>query len=94
MKLGLKRLLTAVEKHYGVKPIIYSADKYHQDFLRKEFHEYTFWIANYNFWIEEIKDDWQFWQFTEKAVIDDIPEKVDLNIYNGSPKMLEYSVIN
>lgn len=94
LKLGLKRWLTAVEKQYGVKPIIYSADKYHQDFLRKEFHEYTFWIANYNFWIEEIKDDWQFWQFTEKAVIDGIPEKVDVNIYNGSPKMLEYSVIN
>lgn len=94
LKIGLKRWLTTVEKHYGVKPIIYSADRYHQDFLKKEFKEYTFWIANYNFWIEEIKDDWQFWQFTEKAVINGISEKVDVNIYNGSPKMLQYQVIN
>lgn len=35
-------------------------------FLKEEFEDYTFWIANYNFWVEGIKDDWQFWQFTEK----------------------------
>jgi lysozyme len=41
-----------------------------------------------------IKEDWAFWQFTEKAAIPGISERVDLNIYNGTPKMLRYMTIN
>ncbi len=94
LKLGLKRWLDYVEKHYKVKPIIYSGEKYYKDFLEEEFDGYTFWIANYNPWKETMDDDWNFWQFTEKGVINGIPEKVDLNLYNGTPKMLQYVTIN
>jgi lysozyme len=83
-----------VEAHYKVRPILYSGEKYYTSFLQKEFKKYTFWVANYNFWVENIKDEWQFWQFTESAVIKGIPSKVDVNIYNGTPKMLEYSTIS
>jgi lysozyme len=79
-----------VESHYGIQPIIYSGEKYYTDFLKKEFSKYTFWVANYNEWVGTIKEDWAFWQFTEKAAIAGIPERVDLNIYNGTPKMLRY----
>lgn len=94
LKVGLKRWLKKVSAHYKVKPIIYTGEKYYEDFLKEEFSEYTFWVANYNFWVENIKDDWLFWQFTEKAAVDGIDEKVDLNIYNGTPKMLDYMTIN
>lgn len=94
LKVGLKRFVDAVEKHYKRKPIIYSGEKYYKDFLKDEFEGYTFWIANYNFWVDEISDDWLFWQFTEKAHINGIDEKVDINIYNGTPKMLEYLTIS
>lgn len=94
LKVGLKRWLKKIDAHYKVKPIIYTGEKYYEDFLKEEFKGYTFWVANYNFFVENIKDDWLFWQFTEKAVIDGINEKVDLNIYNGTPKMLEYLTIN
>ncbi len=94
LKVGLKRWLTAVDKHYGVKPIIYTGQKYYEDFLKEEFQGYTFWIANYNFWVENMNDDWQFWQFTEKARINGISENVDINIYNGSIKMLFYLTIS
>ncbi len=67
LKLGLKRWLKAVENHYKVKPIIYTSEKYYDDFLKEEFGDYLFWIANYNFYRERIKDDWLFWQFTEKS---------------------------
>lgn len=90
LKLGLKKWLVAVEKQYGVKPIIYSCEKYYESFLKEEFSEYPFWIANYNFYVSEIDADWLFWQFSEKAIIDGIPEKVDVNLYNGTPKMLGY----
>lgn len=90
LKEGLKNWLQTVEQHYKVKPIIYSGEKYYEDFLKKEFSDYSFWVANYNFWVTNCKDDWLFWQFSEKASISGIDEQVDLNIYNGSPKMLQY----
>lgn len=90
LKKGLQRWLDRVESHYGIQPIIYSGEKYYTDFLKKEFSKYTFWVANYNEWVGTIKEDWAFWQFTEKAAIAGIPERVDLNIYNGTPKMLRY----
>jgi len=93
MKVGLKRWLTKIEKFYGVKPIIYSGENYYTDFLKKEFREYPFWIANYNFFVEEIKPDWLFWQFTEKASVNGISGNVDVNIYNGDSVKLKYLTI-
>lgn len=94
LKIGLKRWLEKIDAHYKVKPIIYTGEKYYDAFLKEEFSNYTFWIANYNFFVEDIKEDWLFWQFTEKASISGIKGNVDVNIYNGTPKMLEYLTIN
>ena len=94
LKVGLKRWLTKVDAHYKVRPIIYTGEKYYKDFLKEEFKGYTFWVANYNFFVENIKDDWLFWQFTQKARINGIDENVDINIYNGTPQMLQYLTIS
>lgn len=94
LKVGLKRWLKTVDSHYKVKPIIYTGESYYNDFLKDEFSEYPFWIANYNFFVEEIGEDWLFWQFTEKASVSGIKGNVDLNIYNGTPKMLGYRTMN
>jgi lysozyme len=93
LKVGLHRWLDYVDAHYKVKPIIYTGESYYKDFLKDEFSEYAFWVANYNFWVESIKDDWLFWQFSEKGIVNGINENVDINIYNGSPKMLQYLTI-
>lgn len=84
LKTGLKRWLKRVEKHYGVKPIIYSGESYYNDFLKEEFKGYKFWIANYNFFVENIKDEWLLWQFTEKAEVNGIKSLVDINVFNGN----------
>jgi lysozyme len=93
LKLGLRRWLNAVESHYGVKPIIYTGERYYDDFLKEEFSDYLFWIANYNFYREEIAEDWLFWQFTEKASIPGIKGNVDVNIYNGDLQQLRYITV-
>lgn len=93
LKLGLKRWLKAVETHYGVKPIIYTGERYYDDFLKEEFSDYLFWIANYNFYREEIGEDWLFWQFTEKASIPGIKGNVDVNIYNGDVQQLQFITV-
>ncbi len=84
LKTGLKRWLDKVEKHYGVKPIIYSGESFYTDFLKKEFEGYNLWIANYSFFEDEIRREWLFWQFTDKASLNGIEGNVDINIYNGN----------
>jgi lysozyme len=93
LKTGLKRWLKKVEEHYKVKPIIYTGEVYYNDFLKEEFSDYLFWIANYNFYREKIDENWLFWQFTEKASVSGIKGNVDVNIYNGDLQQLRYITI-
>ncbi|TRX34862.1 glycoside hydrolase family 25 protein [Flavobacterium sp. ZT3R18] len=93
LKIGLRRWLKTVELHYGVRPIIYTGEKYYDDFLKEEFSDYLFWIANYNFYREEIQDNWLFWQFTEKATVPGIDYNVDVNIYNGDLQQLQFITV-
>lgn len=84
LRLGLKRWIELVEEHYKVKPILYSGEHYYTNHLKQWFPDHILWIANYNFFVEEIKPEWHFWQFTEKGIVNGIEGKVDLNIYNGN----------
>jgi lysozyme len=90
LKKGLRSWLTAVEAHYKVKPIIYTGERYYDDFLKEDFSDYLFWIANYNFYREKMAEDWLFWQFTEKASISGIKGNVDVNIFNGDVEQLRF----
>ncbi len=93
LKKNLKRWLDIVEKHYGVKPIIYSGESYYVNFLKKDLKEYKFWIANYNSSVSYLEDDWLMWQFTDTAVIDGIYGHVDLNIFHGNHiKLLSHTI--
>lgn len=89
LKEGLQNWLTIVEKQYGVKPIIYTGEKYFEDFLQEDFPNYKFWIANYNPWKEKIEDEYLMWQFTEKAQLHGINELVDVNVFNGNVEDLK-----
>jgi lysozyme len=93
LKIGLRRWLQAIEAHYKVKPIIYTGEKYYDDFLKEDFPDYLFWIANYNFYCKNIKSDWLFWQFTEKASATGINGNVDVNIFNGDVEQLKFITI-
>ncbi|MGH2665103.1 glycoside hydrolase family 25 protein [Flavobacterium sp.] len=93
LKIGLKRWLTIVEKHYGVKPIIYSSESYYTDFLRDDFEEYPFWIASYTSFYKDIDDEWSIWQISENAKADGIKGRVDANIYNGTSVSLKEILI-
>lgn len=84
LKLGLRRWLDRVEQHYGVKPIIYSSESYYEDFLKDDFDNYPFWIANYTSFYKDIEDEWSLWQFSENGNVHGIKGPVDINIYNGT----------
>lgn len=83
LRVGLGRWLSAVEKHYGVKPILYSGSRFYEDFLKREFPSYRTWIANYNFFVESPQADWTFWQFSENGTASGIYGPVDVNLFTG-----------
>lgn len=77
--------LRIVERHYGVKPIVYTSDSYARDILSKEItSNYPLWIAHYGV-PSPITEDWTMWQFTDEAVIAGVRGKADLSICRNSP---------
>jgi lysozyme len=89
LRKGLKNWLDIVERHYGVKPIIYSGKKFKESFLEEEFSGYRFWIAAYTSVQSELPPQQLFWQFSESGSISGIRGPVDLNIYRGDRKALQ-----
>lgn len=77
--------LRLVERHYHVKPIIYTFYKFKMQYLNDPvFDEYPYWIAHY--YVDELEYDgeWKFWQHTDAGRLPGIKGYVDFNIYNGS----------
>ena len=77
--------LDIVEKHYNVKPIIYTYYKFKMKYLNDSiFDQYPYWIAHYYVDRVEYRGRWKFWQHTDAGKLPGIKGNVDLNIYNGS----------
>lgn len=93
LKVGLKRWLAIVENHYKVKPIIYSGENYYYNFLKDTFSEYKFWIANYNFNLNNHPDACIIWQFSENGSVKGIKTPIDLNVFNGDINELKKILI-
>ena len=90
LQQDLKIWLRKVEKHYGVKPIIYASYKFKTKYLNDSvFDSYPYWIAHY--YVDSVKyqGEWKFWQHTDVGTLPGIDEKVDLNIFNGSSSDLQ-----
>lgn len=90
LREGLKNWLQIVEAHYGVKPMIYTGDRFFWDVLHEHgFDEYPIWVANYNRIMEPETEDWTIWQFSEKGSLPGIGEKIDLNVLRGGQFQLQ-----
>lgn len=84
MQKGVKTWLDEVEKHYGVKPIIYTNIDFYEHYFQTGFEEYPLWIAHY---LQpekpRIENKWIFWQHSENGRVDGIKAPVDFNIFYG-----------
>jgi len=84
-KASVLQWLQMVEKHYQVKPIIYTYFKFKMRYLNDAvFDDYPYWIAHYYVDSLEYKGKWKFWQHTDAGRLPGIKGNVDFNIYNGS----------
>ena len=84
-KASVLEWLQIVERHYGVKPIIYTYYKFKTRYLNDPiFDDYPYWIAHY--YVDQVEYDgpWKFWQHTDVGRLPGIKGDVDFNIYNGS----------
>ena len=81
----VQKWLTLVEKHYHVKPIIYTNNKFYNKYFAGYFSEYPLWIARYNHEQPKLIDDnnWTFWQYGNRGQVDGIIGEVDLNVFYG-----------
>ena len=76
--------LLMIEKHYKVKPIIYTNIDFYENFLDGKFDEYPLWVAHY--YVKDkprIKRNWSFWQHNEKGRVNGVDAPVDFNVFNG-----------
>lgn len=86
--------LEVVEKHYGLKPIIYSSYRFRRDILDdKRFNEYPFWMAQYYVSAPANDIEWAFWQHTDCGKLSGISGSVDCNVFKGSREELEQMLI-
>ncbi len=82
----LKLFLDALEQHYGVRPIIYSGERFANAEL-KDFGDYPLWLAEYEVAKPTLPSGWDryhFWQFSEKGEVDGVGGAVDTSRFNGS----------
>ncbi len=84
-KDSVLRWLDMVERHYKVKPIIYTYYKFKMKYLSDQiFDQYPYWIAHYYVDKVEYTGEWKFWQHTDAGKLPGIKGYVDFDIYNGS----------
>lgn len=84
LREGIKNWLRIVENHFGVKPMIYTGDRFFWEVLHNQgFDEYPIWVANYNPIYEPETENWVIWQFSEEGSLEGIGERIDLNVLRG-----------
>ncbi|MDR1592915.1 MAG: glycoside hydrolase family 25 protein [Prevotellaceae bacterium] len=86
LRENIKIWLNEIEKHYGMKPIIYSYIDFYEKYLiaDKDLRKYPLWVAHYDKKKIEFDESWLFWQHSDKGRIPGISEPVDFNVFNGN----------
>lgn len=94
LKKDLLIWLNRIEKHYKVKPILYTSYKFKNKYLSDSvFNTYPYWIAHYYVDSVRYEGEWKFWQHTDVGTMPGINEQVDLNVFNGSmSELLEMTI--
>lgn len=97
MAAQLGEMLSVLEEHYQVKPIIYTTYTIYSKYIKGEFEEYPLWIRNVYFPPSgTLKDAWLFWQYTDTAVLDGYvgdEKNIDMNVFRGTEEELKMLLV-
>ncbi len=88
---SLTQWIDVVEKNYGLKPIIYTNYKLYNKYIAGTFDDYPIWIAKYGLKKPTLggKQQWQFWQYDNKAILNGVKGAIDMNVFNGTLDQLD-----
>lgn len=75
-----------LERHYGKRPIIYTAPDFYRDNLSGEFKDYPFWLRAVAQHPSKVYPGrkWLFWQYSGSGLSQGVDGKIDLNVFNGT----------
>jgi len=82
----LEEWLLLVEARFGLRPILYTGQKFYNRYLAGRFNGYPVWIARYGKEAPVLADgrNFQFWQYVDAGKLAGIQGPVDLNVFSGS----------
>lgn len=89
MRRNVATWLRLVERHYGVRPILYSNYSFYRRHLAGHFDEYPLWLAHYE--VDEPslpREKWLIWQHSDESYVPGIRGTVDFNVLQGNYKSL------
>lgn len=77
-----------IERHYGKRPVIYTAPDFYADNLKGEFLDYPFWLRAVAQHPSKVYPGrkWLFWQYSGSGLSHGVDNKIDLNVFHGSVK--------
>lgn len=77
-----------LERHYGKRPVIYTAPDFYADNLRGAFQNYPFWLRSVAAHpsVRYPGRKWLFWQYSGSGLSHGVDEKIDLNVFYGSER--------
>jgi lysozyme len=93
---NVKVFIEILEKHYGVKPIIYTNGHIYRQFIKGNLDDYPLWISNYD---SEKLEGYEYsrlmiWQHSTDGKVDGIKGDVDFNVFVASKSHLNDICIN
>ena len=73
-----------VQRHYGVRPMIYTSNTFFTDYLGRAFASFPLFIARYGATEPAPQNGarWTLWQFTRQGRVEGINHAVDLSRFN------------
>ncbi len=83
----MQAFMDRLERHYGKRPIIYTAPDFYDDNLRGAFPNYHFWLRAVARHPSKVYPGrrWVFWQYSGSGLSKGVNHRIDLNVFHGSP---------
>lgn len=77
-----------LERHYGQRPIIYTAPDFYADNLKGAFLDYPFWLRSVARHPAKVYPGrrWVFWQYSGSGLSHGVRGRIDLNVFNGDER--------
>jgi lysozyme len=75
-----------LERHYGQRPIIYTAPDFYADNLKGAFLDYPFWLRSVAAHPSKRYPGrkWVFWQYSGSGLSQGVSGRIDLNVFHGT----------